>query len=282
VSEEGPNSRQQESPVDQWRVLSLEETELSSNSDAYSSNSSNQSWQGAAAEVARQNKAARRSRRNHRQRVKRAQSARQEQVRSERAARSLITDNDHDPLYLTNMTRPRSRFSKRNLLGTSVSIQGKRTTALLDSGCEAKLVISKKFADRQGICYTPISREVGLPDGSKMAASRSDPVDLTVAGVTRQESAVVVDLAAFDCILGLPWLEDLNPVISWKRKKLLVPTPADAVEIDLDKDPCRSAVDSPSLLSTMQLQATARKVDPIYVVTMKSIEDGGGGFRGIP
>jgi hypothetical protein len=84
------------------------------------------------------------------------------------------------------MTRPRSRFSKRNLLSTSVAIQGKRTTALLDSGCEAKLVISKKFADRQRICYTPISREVGLPDGSRMSASRSDPIDLTVAGVTQK------------------------------------------------------------------------------------------------
>jgi hypothetical protein len=85
-----------------------------------------------------------------------------------------------------------------------------------------------------------------------------------------------VDLAAFDCILGLPWLQDLNPVISWKRKKLLVPTPAGAIEIDLDKDPCRSAVDTPSLLSTMQLQKAARKGGPIYMVSMKAIEDSGG------
>jgi hypothetical protein len=53
----------------------------------------------------------------------------------------------------------------------------------------------------------------------------------------------VMDLAAFNCILGLPWLKNLNPVISWKREKLLVPTPAGAVEIYLDKDPCRSVVD---------------------------------------
>jgi hypothetical protein len=52
---------------------------------------------------------------------------------------------------------------------------------------------------------------------SVVGPGRFGPVDLTVAGVTRQESAVVVDLAAFDCILGLPWLEDLNPVIGNER-----------------------------------------------------------------
>jgi Aspartyl protease len=154
----------------------------------------------------------------------------------ERDRRAQIPDDGPDPLHLTSMTRLRGRFSKKNLLGTRVVVQGSRTTALLDSGCEAKLVLSRRFADRNGIGYAPINREVGQPDGSRMAASRSDPVDLTVAGVTRQESAVVVDLAAFDCILGLPWLEDLNPVVSWKRKKLLVPTPGGPVEVNLDEN----------------------------------------------
>jgi hypothetical protein len=136
-----------------------------------------------------------------------------------------------NPLHLTIMTRPRGRFAMKNLLGTSIMVHGRRTTALLDSGCEAKLVISRRFADLNGIRCAHISREVGLPDGSRMAAARSDPIDLTVAGVTKQEAAVVVDLAAFVGIVGLPWLEDHIPVISWKKKKLLVPTPDGAVEL---------------------------------------------------
>jgi Aspartyl protease len=120
------------------------------------------------------------------------------------------------------MTRPRGRFAKKNLLGTSVTVHGKRTTALLDSGCEAKLVISRRFADVSGIRYSPTCREVGLPDGSRMAAARSDPIDLTVAGVTMQEAVIVADIAALDCILGLPWLEEHNPVISWEMKLLVL------------------------------------------------------------
>jgi hypothetical protein len=91
-----------------------------------------------------------------------------------------------------------------------------------------------------------------MPDGSRMAA-RSDPIDLTVAGVTRQEAAVVVDLAAFDCILGLPWLEDHNPVISWKKMKLLVPTPDGAVEVDLEQEP----MSLPRRLSVTTVDSTA-------------------------
>jgi hypothetical protein len=106
-----------------------------------------------------------------------------------------------------------------------------------------------------------------------MVAARSDPIDLTVAGVPRQEEAVVVDLAAFDCILGLPWLEYHNPVISWTKNKLLVYTSDEAVEVDLDKNTCRSNVDSPSLLETLQLQGMAKKGDPVYVVALKAIED---------
>jgi hypothetical protein len=86
----------------------------------------------------------------------------------------------------------------------------------------------------------------------------------------------VADLAAFDCILGLPWLEDHNPVISWKKEKLLVPTPDGAVEVDLGRKPCRSHVDSPSLLSTLQLEGMAKKGDPVYVVALKENDEENG------
>jgi hypothetical protein len=254
-------------------VLSLEETDLGGDSEDYSTSSSKQSWHEATAEVTQQNKAARRSRRNHRQRVKKAQDVREERRRLDRARRLQIGDDNPDPLHLTSMTRPRGRFTKKNLLGTSIMVHGRLAIALLDSRCEAKFVVSRRFADLSGIRNAPIDREVGLPDGSRMVAARSDPIDLTVAGVTRQEEAVVVDLASFGCILGLPWLEDHNPVISWKKKKLLVPTPYGALDVNLDRDPCRSSVDSPSLLSTLQLQGMANKGDPVYVVALKAIED---------
>jgi hypothetical protein len=43
--------------------------------------------------------------------------------------------------------------------------------------------------------------------------------------------------------------------------------------VDLDKNPCRSHVDSPSVLSTLQLQGMAEKGDPVYIVALKAIEE---------
>jgi predicted aspartyl protease len=121
-------------------------------------------------------------------------------------SRAQIGESDPDPLLLTNMCQSKDRFNHKNLLGTSVIIQGRRTTTLVDTGCTVKMVMSRRFADKIGASYTSIDREVGLPDGSRMAAACSTLVTLEVAGVTRQETAVVLNLVAFDCILGLPWL----------------------------------------------------------------------------
>jgi predicted aspartyl protease/transposase InsO family protein len=256
--------------VDHWEVLGMQVTDPGDPVGEGSTCSSNQSYWGARQEAARQVRAARRCTKARLLRQKKAHRQRIEQQQERRHQRAQIGDGDPDPLLLTNMCRVKDRFNHKNLLGTSVTVQGRRTTALVDTGCEAKMVLSRRFADRIGVSYTPIAREVGLPDGSRMAAARSSLITLEVAGVTRQETAVVLDLVAFDCILGLPWLEELNPVINWKRKKLLVPVPNGAVEIDLDKNPCRSAVDTPTLLSTMKIQELAKKGEPVYLVTLKA------------
>jgi Retroviral aspartyl protease len=128
-----------------------------------------------------------------------------------------------EPLLLTNLSYTNDRFARQSQLGTTVSIDGQDVVALLDAGCEAKLVLSRQFADRCQIKHRPISRVVGLPDGSRIAASMTDPVLLTIAGSSEEASAIVVEMVAFDCILGLPWLQYVNPVVGWE-KKLLLPT----------------------------------------------------------
>jgi hypothetical protein len=53
---------------------------------------------------------------------------------------------------------------------------------------------------------------VSLPNGSQIAAHRTKPLLLDVAGTTED----VVGMMDSDCILGLPWLRDANPVVSWE------------------------------------------------------------------
>jgi hypothetical protein len=114
-----------------------------------------------------------------------------------------------EPLLLTNLSPMDDRFARRSLLGTTVTVGGRDVVALLDSGCEAKLVLSRLLADSHQIPHQPISRVIG----SRIAASRTEPICLTIAGSSEEVSAIVVEMVAFDCILGLPWLQDVNPIV---------------------------------------------------------------------
>jgi Retroviral aspartyl protease len=152
-------------------------------------------------------------------------------------------------LLLTSLSPTGDRFARRRLLGTMVQVNGQAVTALLDSGCEAKLVQSQRFADSHRIRYQPVSRMVGLPEGSQIASSRTKPLLLDVAVTTDDVSAIVVGMVAFDCILGLSWLRDVNPVVSWEGQKLLLPSDHGPIEIDASKEPCRSSTSEPTLLT---------------------------------
>jgi hypothetical protein len=68
----------------------------------------------------------------------------------------------------------------------------------------------------------------------------------------------VVGMVAFECILGLPWLRDVNPVVSWERKELLLPSDQGPIEIDMSKDSCRSNISEPTFLTVAQLQDVVR------------------------
>jgi hypothetical protein len=181
-----------------------------------------------------------------------------------------------DPLLLTNLSSTDCRFARRSLLGTTVTVDGQDFVALLDSGCEAKLVLSRRFADNHQIQHRPISRVVGLQDGSRIAASRTEPISLAIAGSSEEVSAIVVEMVAFDCILGLPWLQAVNPVVGWEQKTLLLPTDQGMVEVDMSSDRCRPGLLTPTPLTVSQLLEVAKEGDPVFLVTLKET----GGPRG--
>jgi predicted aspartyl protease len=132
------------------------------------------------------------------------------------------------------------------------SLDNHELVALLDSGCEVELVLSRRLADQLRIDYSPISREVSLPDGTRMTAARTSQLTLDIVGSRKNLTTVVVDMVAFDCILGLPWLDAASPVVNWKARKLLLPTKDGQKEVDLNHDPCRSEVSDVSLLNPHQ------------------------------
>jgi predicted aspartyl protease len=120
------------------------------------------------------------------------------------------------------MAQGRRRFSRRHLLGAEIQLNDHGLVALIDSGCEVELVHSRNLADKLRIPHTLISREMTLPDGTRMAAARTSTVSLDVAGSRKELTAVVVDMVAFDCIQGLLWLDAANPVVNFYYQALKV------------------------------------------------------------
>jgi hypothetical protein len=88
-------------------------------------------------------KAACRARRKHRQTVRRAEQRR----RDRRVSRAALPDDVLEPIHLTNMAQGRRRFSRRHLLGAEIRLNGHGLVALVDSGCEVELVLSRNLAD---------------------------------------------------------------------------------------------------------------------------------------
>jgi hypothetical protein len=103
------------------------------------------------------------------------------------------------------MDRGQGRLSRRKLFGARIRLYNHILVALVDSGCEAELVLSRRLADQLHIGYSPIIREGSLPGGTRMTAARTNQLTLDVAGSRKNLTAVVVDMIAFDCILSLPW-----------------------------------------------------------------------------
>jgi hypothetical protein len=109
-----------------------------------------------------------------------------------------MKDHDPEPIYLRNLAQGRNQFNCRQLLGARVKLNNHELVALIDSGCEVELVLSRNLVDKIVIDYSLISREVSLPDGTRMAAARTSTVSLDVAGSRKELKAVVVGMVAFD------------------------------------------------------------------------------------
>jgi hypothetical protein len=105
-----------------------------------------------------------------------------------------MQDNYSEPVYLTNVTQGRNQYSRRQLLGAKIKLSNHELIALVDSGCEVEIVLSRRFSDKIGVNYSLITREFSLPDGTRMTAARTSEISLGIAGYQKDLTAVVVDM----------------------------------------------------------------------------------------
>jgi Retroviral aspartyl protease len=160
------------------------------------------------------------------------------------------------PPLLTSLNDTKHRYGLHQLLGIGVLLSGRKVTALVDSGCEAELIISRRFAQKHGIATAESARSRGgiaLPVETILEATETESMELDAGGVKSTCKALVIDITAYDCIVGRPWLNNHNPQINWRKNRLMIAKNGMKYDLDARKDPCVGKGKHVKLLSAKQL-----------------------------
>jgi hypothetical protein len=90
------------------------------------------------------------------------------------------------PPLLTSLNDTKHRYGLNQLLGIGVLLSGRKVTALVDSGCEAELIISRRFAQKHGIAAAETASSRGgiaFPDETILVATGTESLELDTGGV---------------------------------------------------------------------------------------------------
>lgn len=102
------------------------------------------------------------------------------------------------------------------------SLCGVPLTVLIDSGAERDCV-SSHFLRRHGIRYLPPQHSqiaVQLPDGQQKQCGILDTAHFCIDDYQDRLDLAVAELEGEDLILGMPWLDRLNPRVDWRTRSL--------------------------------------------------------------
>jgi hypothetical protein len=102
-----------------------------------------------------------------------------------------------------------------------VQVDGYKARALLDTGCEEELVLSNSFAFKCGMHSQEDEESLAeFADGTRLQSTSFENFSLSVASVSHEVCTVVVELAAYELVLGKPWFTRHNPYVDWRRHQL--------------------------------------------------------------
>jgi hypothetical protein len=105
------------------------------------------------------------------------------------------------PRLLTSLNYTKHRYGLNQLLGIGMSLSGRKLTALVNSGCEAELIISRRFAQKHGIAAAETARSRGgiaLPDETIIVAKETESLELDAGGVKITCKSLVIEITAYD------------------------------------------------------------------------------------
>ena len=116
---------------------------------------------------------------------------------------------------------PLLQLLSRNLVNLSVSLTGSSLTvfALLDSGAALNFINERLASSlRQPIqSFSPI--QVSLADGRALTHDTAFVnLPFTIASIPHSHTFLLAPICIHSMILGMPWLESVNPDVNWQLK----------------------------------------------------------------
>ncbi|GAX85799.1 hypothetical protein CEUSTIGMA_g13214.t1 [Chlamydomonas eustigma] len=165
-----------------------------------------------------------------------------------------------------NLTNP-------GLMMFDITLQGRTYHALIDSGANG-LFMGRKVVDELKLKTVVKSEadQVKLADGSYLDSDSVLRTTFSLGKYKDVDTFHVLDLPAFDIILGMPWLRRLNPRIDWKKRTMTVKQNGAYHRLHA----AISAEDAhlANLLLSLEFkQALKKKGNQVYLVTLNHLEN---------
>jgi transposase InsO family protein len=137
----------------------------------------------------------------------------------------------HEEDELVYMVRqhelPTLRFTRalggRKSLSFEGLLAGVFVEALTDSGATHSFA-SLNFLRSNGISYEPVSMSsANLADGSAIKiVGMTKKLELKIGCFRIKHAFIVIDMEAYDCVLGMSFFTQVNPVIDWRARTMRV------------------------------------------------------------
>jgi hypothetical protein len=128
-----------------------------------------------------------------------------------------------------------------------------------------------QFFHQCGMNFKVDETLVEFADGTRVPSKSVEIVSQSVAGVSHPVRAVVVELAAYELILGKPCFTRHNPIADWRRHQLRLETDGHKFVVDASTSPQRDLSKNITRISATQFKRVVRRQEPVYLVHMCQI-----------
>ena len=181
-------------------------------------------------------------------------------------------DDDDDKIVKLCTFSPykRRKRSKRNaMLVFKGQAHNEKCSILVDSGC-METCISKEYADRLNLSRDETDLKAELWDGTLVPMElSSEEVTVTINKAKVLIRPYIVDLISYDVILGKTWLYDYNPLIDWRKNKMLLVINDKLITLDAEARQRGSSLPSGALSSKRFIRLVKKQKSRIYYVVIK-------------